>query len=111
MTVGRSAPHYQMMALLYPRSKNLQSHLSEYFIVVVRLCHQLLKFTQKSTFGQFASTLSDSDIKSYQSELDLWANTIKEEVNLLMAKKINEEAQEDFRFRDLSSKHRESASL
>ena len=77
MTVGRSAPRYQMMALLYPRSKNLQSHLSEYFIVVVRLCHQLLEFTQKSTLGQFASTLSHSDMKTYQSELDLWANTIK----------------------------------
>jgi ankyrin repeat domain-containing protein 50 len=92
-----------MMALLYPRSKNLQSHLSEYFIVVVRLCHQLLKFTQKSIFGQFASTLSDSDMKIYQSELDLWANTIKEEVNLLIAKKIEEEAEENSRFRALSS--------
>jgi ankyrin repeat domain-containing protein 50 len=110
MTVGRSAPRYQMMALLYPRSKNLQSHLSEYFIVVVRLCHQLLKFTQKSIFGQFASTLSDSDMKIYQSELDLWANTIKEEVNLLMAKKIEEEAEENSRFRALSSKFSKSVS-
>ena len=83
------------MALLYPWSKNLQSHLSEYFIVVVCLCHQLLKFTQKSIFGQFASTLSNSDMKIYQSELDLWANTIKKEVNLLMAKKIEEEAEEN----------------
>ena len=111
MTVGRSAPRYQMMALLYPRSKNLQSHLSEYFIVVVRLCHQLLKFTQKSIFGQFASTLSDSDIKTYQSELELWANTIKEEVNLLMAKKIEEEAEENSRFRALSTKFSKSVSL
>jgi ankyrin repeat domain-containing protein 50 len=111
MTVGRLAPRYQMMALLYPRSKNLQSHLSEYFIVVVRLCHQLLKFTQKSIFGQFASTLSDSDMKIYQSELDLWANTIKEEVNLLMAKKIEEEAEENSRFRALSSKFSKSVSL
>jgi ankyrin repeat domain-containing protein 50 len=104
MTVGRSAPRYQIMALLYPRSKNLQSYLSEYFIVAVRLCHQLLRFTQKSTFGQFTSTLSDSDMKTYQSELDLWANTIKEEVNLQMAKKIEEEAQENSRFRTLSSR-------
>src|SRR5271170_2060402 len=111
MTVGRSAPRYQMMALLYPRSKNLQSHLSEYFVVVVRLCHQLLKFTQKSIFGQFASTLSDSDMKIYQSELDLWANTIKEEVNLLIAKKIEEEAEESSRFRALSSKFSKSVSL
>ena len=111
MIVGRSAPRYQMMALLYPRSKNLQSHLSEYFIVVVRLCHQLLKFTQKSIIGQFASTLSDSDMKTYQSELDLWANTIKEEVNLLMAKKIEEEAKENSQFRALSSKFSKYVSL
>ena len=111
MSVGRLAPRYQIMALLYPRSKSLQSHVSEYFIVVVRLCHQLLKFTQKSTFWQVASTLSDSDIKTFQSELDLWANSIKEEVSLLMAKKIEEEAQENSRFRALSSKLSKSVSL
>jgi ankyrin repeat domain-containing protein 50 len=110
MTVGRSAPRYQMMALFYPRSKNLQSHLSEYFIVVVRLCHQLLKFTQKSTLGQLASSLSDSDMKTYQSELDFWANSIKEEVNLLMGQKIEEEARENSRFRALSSKFSEAVS-
>src|ERR1700733_3582501 len=110
MTVGRSAPRYPMMALFYPRSKNLQSHLSEYFIVVVRLCHQLLKFTQKSTLGQLASSLSDSDMKTYQSELDLWANSIKEEVGLLMGQKIEEEARENSRFRALSSKFSEAVS-
>ncbi|KAF2179739.1 hypothetical protein K469DRAFT_741530 [Zopfia rhizophila CBS 207.26] len=111
MTVGRSAPRYQIMALLYPRSKILQSHLSEYFIVVVRLCHKLLKFTQKSTFGQAASTLSDSDMKTFQSELGHWANSIKEEMSLLMPKKIKEEAQENFRFRVLSTKFSKSVSF
>ena len=111
MTVGRSAPRYEGMALLYPRSKNLQSHLSEYFIVVVQLCHQMLRFTQKSTFGQLASTMSDSDLKTYQSRFDRWANTIKEEVTLLMAKKIEEEGQENSQFRALSSKFIKSESL
>ncbi|OCK77585.1 hypothetical protein K432DRAFT_436450 [Lepidopterella palustris CBS 459.81] len=110
MNVGRSAPRYQQIALLYSRSKSLQSHLSEFFLVVVRLCHQLLKSTQMSTFRQVASTLSDSDIKTFQSELDLWANSIKEEINLLMAKKIEEEAQENSRFSALSSKHFKSVS-
>src|SRR5271154_2407716 len=90
MTVGRSAPRYQLMAMLYPRSKNLQSNLSEYFLVVVQLCHQLLKFSQKSMFGQLASSLSDSDMKTYQSELELRANSIKEEMNLLTSQKIVE---------------------
>jgi hypothetical protein len=105
MNVGRSAPRYQTMALLYSRSKSLQSHISEYFIVVVGLCRQLLKFTQKSAFRQVASTLSDSDIKTFQLDLDVCANSIKEEMSLLMAQKIEEEAQENSRFRALSSTH------
>src|SRR2546423_5126259 len=108
MIVGRSAPRYQMMALLYPQSKNLQSYLSEYFIVVVHLCHQLLKFTQKSILGQLTSSLSDSGMRAYQSELDVWANSIKEEVSLLMSEKIEEEARENSRFRALSNKFTES---
>ncbi|KAI3328863.1 hypothetical protein HD806DRAFT_519243 [Xylariaceae sp. AK1471] len=86
MNVGRSAPRYQTMALLYRRSK-------------IHLCHQLFKFTQKSTLW-----------KRFQSELDLWANSIKEETSLQMAKKIEEEAQEDSRFRALSSKLSKAAS-
>jgi hypothetical protein len=110
MTVGRSAPRYQTMALLYPLSKSLQSSLSEYFIVVVRLCNQLLKFTQRSILGQLVSLLSDLDPKTYQSELDLWANSVKEEVNLLIGQKIGEEAHENSRFRALSNKSSERAS-
>ncbi|KAH6696537.1 hypothetical protein BKA61DRAFT_448954, partial [Leptodontidium sp. MPI-SDFR-AT-0119] len=111
MIAGRSAPRYQTIALLYARSKNLQSHLAEYFIVVVGLCHMLFRFTQKSTFGQFVSSLSDSELKTYQSDLDLWANSIKEEVILLVAQKIEEEAQENTGFRALWSKGSKSASL
>ncbi|KAF4333760.1 hypothetical protein FBEOM_12417 [Fusarium beomiforme] len=92
MTVGRSAPRYQAMALLYPRSKKLQSHLSEYFLVVVRICHDLLKLTRKSMFAQLVSFMTESDMSSYQSDFDLWANAIKEEVNLLMAQQLQEQS-------------------
>lgn len=61
MDVGRSAPRYENMALLYPQSKNLQSQLSEYFIVVVRLFRELLKSTKKSAFERLVSFPSDSD--------------------------------------------------
>ncbi|KAI1117131.1 hypothetical protein F5Y14DRAFT_439576 [Nemania sp. NC0429] len=110
MHVGLSAPRYQTMALIYPRSKSLQSHLFEYFIVVVHLCHQALKFAQKSALWQVASTLSDSDVKRFQSDLDLWAKLIKEETGLQMVKRIEEEAQENSRTRALSSKLSVSAS-
>jgi len=39
MDIGRSIPRYQTIALLYPRLNTLQSHLSEYYIVVVHLCY------------------------------------------------------------------------
>ena len=92
MIVGRSAPRYENMALLYSRSRALQSHLSEYFIVVVRLCHQLLKFTKKSTLGRLVSFPSDIDMRKYQSELDQWSSAIKEEVTLLMGQGIKEQS-------------------
>ena len=92
MIVGRSTPRYHTMTLLYPRSKNLQSSLSEYFIVVVRLCHQLLRLTQKSKLGQLMSFLSEPEMTAYRSDLELWANSIKEEVNLLMAQGLEEQS-------------------
>ena len=111
MMVGRSAPRYQSMALLYPRSKELQDHLFEYFIVVVHLCHRILKFSQKSKFEQMASSLSDVELKNYQPQLELWANMIKEDVNSLMAKSIEDECRENSRFRALSSMSSKSISL
>ncbi|MCJ1384352.1 hypothetical protein MMC17_007468 [Xylographa soralifera] len=111
MNVGRLAPCYEQVALLYPRSQTLQSSLFEYFIVVVGLCHQVLRFTQKSRFEQFVSTLSNSETNAYQLELDRWASAIKEEMNLMMAKKIDEEGQENSRFRAFSNKQRERRSL
>ena len=104
MGAGRSAPRHQSIAMLYPRSTHLQSYLSEYYIVVVNLCHKLLRFTQKSTVGQLTGALSSPNINTYQAELEQWATAIKEEMNLLMAEKIEGEAQENWRFRALMIK-------
>jgi hypothetical protein len=103
MDVGRSSPRYQAIALLYPRSLRLQSHLSEYFIVVVGLCHYLYKFGQKSTVQQFTSSLSDSHLKSFKTDLDKWANSIKEQMHV-------SEAQESSVFRALVKEMLMSAS-
>jgi ankyrin repeat domain-containing protein 50 len=88
MAVGRSAPRYQEMANLYPRSMRLQASLSEYFLVSVELCHQLLKLTRKSIFGQLVSFLSESDLKTFKSNFELWATSIKEEITLLGAQSM-----------------------
>ena len=71
----------------------------------------LFRFTQKSTISQFASSLSDSTLKTYQSDLNIWANLIKEEVSILVAERIEDEAQENTRFRALLSKGSKSTSL
>lgn len=92
MVIGRSAPRYEKLALLYPRSKDLQSLLVEYFTVVVRLCHRILKFTQKSALGKFGATLNDSDLVGFQHQLESRARDIKDEVNYLMAHRIEEQA-------------------
>ncbi|KAF2727291.1 hypothetical protein EJ04DRAFT_140396, partial [Polyplosphaeria fusca] len=97
MEIGRSAPCHRAMALLYPRSTALQSYLSEYFIVVVRLCHHLFKFGQKSTVRQLTSALNDSILKTFRTELDEWARSIDQEVHL-------NEANEASKFRALSKK-------
>ncbi|KAF2668424.1 hypothetical protein BT63DRAFT_354509, partial [Microthyrium microscopicum] len=85
MDLGRSAPRHQAMALLYPQSKRLQADLTEYFVVVVDFCHQIWKFSQKSSINKFVSALGDSDLKTYQSKLESWAKSIKEEIQFLMA--------------------------
>lgn len=102
MDIGRSAPRYQAMALLYPHSKSLQSQLLEYFIVVVGLCQYFFNFTGKPTVRQFISGLNDSVLKTFQADLERWASSIKEEVALI-------EAQENSRFRALSDMFSKSA--
>lgn len=104
MAVGRSAPRFEKLALLYPRSKVLQAQISEYSIVVVHLCQELLNFTQRSMLERFASTLIDADLRNFESDLETWANLIKGEMELLMAQTIEKEAEKNSRFRAVSSK-------
>lgn len=92
MTVGASAPRYQNMAVLYPQSAALQSHLCEYYIVVVRICHKLVKTLKTTVWRQMGSFLSASEMSGFQSDLDRWATSIKDEVTILTAQSINEQA-------------------
>ncbi|KAF4411176.1 Vegetative incompatibility HET-E-1 [Fusarium acutatum] len=110
MTVGRNAPRYQAMAAIYPKSKNLQRYLCEYFIIVTRLCFQSISWTRKSAFSRLSTSISDPDMKEFQSELDIWSSSIKEEANLLLNQKIDEEAKENAKFRTLTTLLSESSS-
>ncbi|RDW75102.1 hypothetical protein BP6252_06244 [Coleophoma cylindrospora] len=104
MDVGRSAPRYQEIVLVFPRSKLLRTYLAEYFITVVHLCHTVFKLAHKSTARWFMSTVNDSSLKGYQSDFDRWANLIKDEVNTLVAKRVETEAQANTHFRALMGK-------
>ncbi|KAK7431630.1 hypothetical protein QQZ08_001848 [Neonectria magnoliae] len=109
MNAGRSAPRYQQMALLYPRSKSLQGDICEYLIVVVHICHEVLRLSKKSYVAQLLVTLSDENVKQHQIELETWAASIKEEVNFLIAQKFDEEARESSKFRAITNKLSETA--
>lgn len=91
MDIGRSAPRHERLKQLYPRSEALQSHLCEYFIVVVQICHKVLKLTKRSSFRQVLAFMSDADMKAYKSELEAVSALIKDEVSLLMAKEVREQ--------------------
>lgn len=91
MNIGRSSPRYEKLGLLYPQSKDLQSCLYEYYTVIVRLCHDLFKVTQKSVLIQAWHFLGESDVKTYESDLESLAKAMNEEVNLLMARGIEKQ--------------------
>lgn len=110
MNVGRSAPRLEKIGVLYSRSRDLQSFIYEYFIVVVHLCHDILRFTKRSTLKKFGAALSDSHLAKYTSEIDSWSQTIQEEVHYLMARRTEEEAEATSRFRNASNLFFRSAS-
>ncbi|KAK6703326.1 hypothetical protein SNK04_013229 [Fusarium graminearum] len=109
MAIGRNAPRYQTMAVLYPKSKALQVNLCEYFIVITKLCHQSVLWTKKSALSRLASTMNDPQMKKFKDDLDLWSSAIKEETNLLLNQTIVEEAKESSIFRSITTFRSESS--
>lgn len=107
MSIGCQAPRYEELAHLYPESKSLQNKLLEYFIVVVRLCHYVLKYSQKTKFGHFVSSLGESDLERFRSNLETRGRSIKDEVTTLTMSLIKVEASrgEQFRARYLGDSH------
>ncbi|KAI0968303.1 hypothetical protein F4678DRAFT_443988 [Xylaria arbuscula] len=97
MVVGRSAPRYQEMTTLHPRSKSLQRLGIEYIIAVVDLCHHAVEMCNKSAIGQLKSVFRDFDLSSHQSKLLGWAKDISDQLSL-------EEAKENSLARDLVNK-------
>lgn len=95
MAAGRQAPRYQALAIIYPQSETLQRYISEYFLVIVRICQRIQQYAKQSAFGQFKSSLNDADLKEYQADLEVWGNSIKDEVNMLLNQRFQIESQEN----------------
>ncbi|OAK98633.1 hypothetical protein IQ06DRAFT_278045, partial [Phaeosphaeriaceae sp. SRC1lsM3a] len=102
MEIGRRSPRHQELALMYPRSKRLQADINEYFIVVVRFCQDIFRFTQKSFLSKMTTALGGDQIQAVQSELDRWAYEISQEVYMLIARRLEDESVEHSRFRSVS---------
>lgn len=88
--INISSEYLKQIAELYPSSKRLQSSIHEYLVVVVGFCGHMLKFTKKSWLRRFISTLSDNDIKSYQSNITVCITNINYEAGLEQGKRIEE---------------------
>ncbi|KAF2670549.1 hypothetical protein BT63DRAFT_356449, partial [Microthyrium microscopicum] len=100
MSIGRSSPRHEMIALLHPDSKELKRCVLEYFIQVVILFQKLIEFVQKSKLGQLASTIGSKDMKALHSSVEFWTNEIQREAGALQMRTIQEEAKENKRFRN-----------
>lgn len=107
MTIGCSTPRFEKFAQLYPRSSHLKISLFEYFVVVVHLCHQILLFTKNSTLKRLVVSLCTSDLAEYQSKLEFYAISIRDEVAYLIAQRIEGQAESESQ----SKESRESSSL
>ncbi|KAH8703398.1 hypothetical protein BGW36DRAFT_288956 [Talaromyces proteolyticus] len=104
MNIGRSAPRYQNLSLLYPQSSDLQRSVCEYFTTLVQLCTKAVKFTRKSGLNRLvATTLSsfDTEFGGFLVKLERLGNEIKEDVMLLSAKAQQDEVRENSKFRSL----------
>jgi hypothetical protein len=110
MEAGQSTRQHSDLALLYPRSKPLQTYIIEFFIVVVQICLRYHRCSQKSALGKFTSSLNDSDIKEARSNLLFWSKSIQSEMTTLIAKTIEAEAQSNSRFRAMMNLSSKSAS-
>ncbi|KAF9696241.1 hypothetical protein EKO04_006273 [Ascochyta lentis] len=108
MEIGRTSPRHQAIAILYPRSESLRTALNEYFIVVVNLCKRIVKFSRKSSLQRLAAGLSIDSLKPFRSDLDQWSSYISAEMGLLMATRVELEAQESSKFRAFSTRLRAS---
>ncbi|KAF4947147.1 hypothetical protein FGADI_10603 [Fusarium gaditjirri] len=75
-----------------------------------RMTVHSISWTRKSAFSRLSTSISDPDMKEFQSELEIWSSSIKEEADLLLNQKIDDESRENAKFRSLTTFLSESSS-
>ena len=83
MKVGRSAPRYSEMVLLFPRSDTLRALLARYFTTVVRICTQVVSLCRQSVLGQAKSFIRGLDTSKFESDLAADVDDIKEQLYIV----------------------------
>lgn len=101
MSIGRSAPRYQGLALLFSQSARLRQYLAEYFISVVKICQQLLAFNRKTLISQIKSSFTDTQLQLASEKLNEWAAAIKEEVDYLNTETLVHSSRSMSKMKDL----------
>lgn len=104
LDIGRSAPRYQNLGLIYPQSSGLQKIICEYFTVLVQLCTKSVQFMRRNGLNRLLATTMrsfDSEFGSHVKKLDSLGMEIKESVMVLSAKTQQDEVRENSLFRSL----------
>ncbi|KAK8052322.1 hypothetical protein PG993_003707 [Apiospora rasikravindrae] len=110
LSVGKSSPRYTEMVALQPKSQALHGLMSEYFIVVVNLCHYMYMFCMKSKLGQLKVVIGKPDIVGYQKTLEKWAAAIREQFSLEEARE-NSNSRKILRRLDAVEQHRQMITI
>ncbi|KAH6951248.1 hypothetical protein BKA56DRAFT_711711 [Ilyonectria sp. MPI-CAGE-AT-0026] len=60
MNISRSCSIHSDLALLFPKSRELQDYMCEYLAVIVQLCQKIATYAQKSRFALVAASIISS---------------------------------------------------
>lgn len=86
MNIGRSCSIHSDLALLFPKSRELQDYMCEYLAVIVQLCQKIATYAQKSRFALVAASIISSfeaQAKPLEDDLVHWGGLIEKKVTVL----------------------------
>ncbi|KAK7756616.1 hypothetical protein SLS62_001453 [Diatrype stigma] len=82
MAIGPSAPRYQEIVALHPKSKALTDLGLKYFTLMVQLCREVVAVCNKSAIGQLQSFFKNQDMTMYKSGFLDCSKAIIEQLHL-----------------------------